>query len=263
MKTLILAGGMGTRLGEETKLIPKPMVEIGGYPILWHIMKMYSHYGYNDFVILTGYKGHVIKEFFLNYYNRYSDMTIDLSDNDVQIHKIRSEPWKVTMLYTGPDTLTAGRIYRAKDYIGKEPFMLTYGDGVSDVDMEKLVDSHIKSGKLVTLTAVQPEGRFGALDIHSDGTIRQFQEKPSDAWINGGFFVCENKALDYILPETADKMMWERAPLQNLAKDGQLHAYKHSGFWHPMDMLKDKEDLNKLWAANKAPWNVWNHFANK
>lgn len=263
MKTLILAGGMGTRLGEETKLIPKPMVEIGGYPILWHIMKMYSHYGYNDFVILTGYKGHIIKEFFLNYYNRYSDMTIDLSDNDVQIHKIRSEPWKVTMLYTGPDTLTAGRIYRAKDYIGKESFMLTYGDGVSDVDMEKLVDSHIKSGKLVTLTAVQPEGRFGALDIQSDGTIRQFQEKPSDAWINGGFFVCENKALDYILPETADKMMWEREPLQNLAKDGQLHAYKHSGFWHPMDMLKDKEELNKLWAANKAPWNVWNHFANK
>ena len=263
MKTLILAGGMGTRLGEETKLIPKPMVEIGGYPILWHIMKMYSHYGYNDFVILTGYKGHIIKEFFLNYYNRYSDMTIDLSDNDVQIHKIRSEPWKVTMLYTGPDTLTAGRIYRAKNYIGKEAFMLTYGDGVSDVDMEKLVDSHVKSGKLVTLTAVQPEGRFGALDIQSDGTIRQFQEKPSDAWINGGFFVCENKALDYILPETADNMMWEREPLQNLAKDGQLHAYKHSGFWHPMDMLKDKEDLNKLWAANKAPWNVWNHFENK
>lgn len=263
MKTLLLAGGMGTRLGEETKLIPKPMVEIGGYPILWHIMKIYSHYGYNDFVVLTGYKGHVIKEFFLNYYNRYSDMTIDLANNDVQINKMRSEPWKVTMLYTGPDTLTAGRIYRAKDYIDGEPFMLTYGDGVSDVNIEKLVDSHAKSRKLVTLTAVQPEGRFGALDIQSDGTIAQFQEKPSDAWINGGFFVCENKALDYIEPSTADKMMWERAPLQNLAKDGQLHAYKHSGFWHPMDMLKDKEDLNKLWANNKAPWNVWNHFENK
>lgn len=263
MKTLILAGGMGTRLGEETKLIPKPMVEIGGYPILWHIMKIYSHYGYNDFVILTGYKGHVIKEFFLNYYNRYSDMTIGLANNDVQIHKMRGEPWKVTMLYTGPDTLTAGRIYRAKDYIGNEPFMLTYGDGVSDVNIEKLVDSHAKSGKLVTLTAVQPEGRFGALDIQADGTIAQFQEKPSDAWINGGFFVCENKALDYIEPSTADKMMWERAPLQNLAKDGQLHAYKHAGFWHPMDMLKDKEDLNKLWATEKAPWDVWNHFGNK
>lgn len=263
MKTLILAGGMGTRLGEETKLIPKPMVEIGGYPILWHIMKIYSHYGHNDFIILTGYKGHIIKEFFLNYYNRYSDMTIDLSDNDVQIHKMRGEPWKVTMLYTGPETLTAGRIYRAKDYIGNEPFMLTYGDGVSDVDMEKLVASHLKSRKLVTLTAVQPEGRFGTLDIQADGAIRQFQEKPSDAWINGGFFVCENEALGYISPGTADKMMWEREPLQNLAKDGQLHAYKHSGFWHPMDMLKDKEDLNRLWATEKAPWNVWNHFGNK
>ena len=260
MKTLILAGGMGTRLGEETTRIPKPMVEIGGYPILWHIMKIYSHYGYNDFVILTGYKGHVIKEFFLNYYNRYSDMTIDLADNDVQIHKRRGDPWKVTMLYTGSDTMTAGRIAKAKSYIGNEPFMLTYGDGVSDVDISKLVDSHAKSGTLVNLTAVQPEGRFGALDIQSDGTIAQFQEKPSDAWINGGFFVCENKALDYIEPATADKMMWERAPLQNLAKDGQLHAYKHAGFWHPMDMLKDKEDLNKLWATEKAPWDVWGHF---
>lgn len=263
MKILILAGGMGTRLGEETKLIPKPMVEIGGYPILWHIMKIYSHYGYNDFVILTGYKGHVIKEYFLNYYNRYSDMTIDLANNDVEIHKMRGEPWKVTMLYTGPDTLTAGRIYRAKDYIGKDPFMLTYGDGVSDVNIENLVNAHAKSGKLVTLTAVQPEGRFGALDIQADGTIAQFQEKPSDAWINGGFFVCENKALDYIEPSTADKMMWERAPLQNLAKDGQLYAYKHAGFWHPMDMLKDKEDLNKLWSTHSAPWDVWNHFGNK
>lgn len=256
MKTLILAGGMGTRLGEETKLIPKPMVEIGGYPILWHIMKIYSHYGYNDFVILTGYKGHVIKDYFLNYYNRYSDMTIDMANNDVQIHKMRTEPWTVTMLYTGPDTMTAGRIDRAKSYIGNEPFMLTYGDGVSDVDISKLVDSHVKSGKLVTLTAVKPEGRFGALEIQPDGTISQFQEKPSDAWINGGFFVCENKALDYI-PADSHDIMWERAPLQNIAKDGQLHAYKHSGFWHPMDMLKDKEDLNKLWNGGKAPWMVW------
>ncbi len=257
MKTLILAGGKGTRLGEETKLIPKPMVEIGGYPILWHIMKIYSHYGYNDFIILTGYKGHVIKDYFLNYYNRYSDMTIDLSNNDVQIHKMRSEPWTVTMLYTGSETLTAGRILKAKKYIGNEPFMLTYGDGVSDVNIEKLVDAHRKSGKLATLTAVQPEGRFGALDIQSDGKIGQFQEKPSDAWINGGFFVCENKVLDYIKEETAEQMMWEREPLQNLAKDGQLYAYKHSGFWHPMDMLKDKEDLNKLWMQGNAPWMVW------
>lgn len=258
MQTLILAGGKGTRLGEETRKLPKPMVHIGGYPILWHIMKIYSHYGYNDFVILTGYKGHVIKEYFLNYYNRYSDMTIDLSKNDVQIHRMRSEPWKITMLYTGEGTMTAGRIARAKSYIGNDPFMLTYGDGVSDVNIEKLVGSHSKSGKLVTLTAVQPEGRFGALDIQADGTISQFQEKPSDAWINGGFFVCENKALDYI-PANADDIMWERAPLQNIAKDGQLHAYKHSGFWHPMDMLKDKEELESLWATRKAPWDVWNH----
>lgn len=260
MKLLILAGGKGTRLGEETRKVPKPMVHIGGYPILWHIMKIYSHYGYNDFVILTGYKGHVIKEYFLNYYNRYSDMTIDLANNDVQIHKMRTEPWKITMLYTGPESMTAGRIYRAKDYIGGEPFMLTYGDGVADVNIEKLVDCHTKSGKLVTLTAVQPEGRFGALDIQSDGSITQFQEKPSDAWINGGFFVCENKALDYIEPTTADKMMWERAPLQNLAKAGQLNAYKHLGFWHPMDMLKDKEELDELWGSGKAPWNLWDHF---
>ena len=260
MKILILAGGMGTRLGEETKLIPKPMVEIGGYPILWHIMKIYSHYGYNDFVILTGYKGHVIKEYFLNYYNRYSDMTIDMANNDVQIHKMRSEPWKVTMLYTGLDTMTAGRIARAKEYIGNEPFMLTYGDGLSDVNIDKLVESHAKSGKLVTLTAVKPEGRFGALDIQSDGTISQFQEKPSDSWINGGFFVCENDAFKYIDIVSADTMMWERAPLQNLARDGQLHAYKHDGFWHPMDMLKDKEDLEKYWKTHKAPWDVWGHF---
>lgn len=262
MKILILAGGMGTRLGEETKLIPKPMVEIGGYPILWHIMKIYSHYGYNDFIILTGYKGHVIKEFFLNYYNRYSDMTIDLSNNDVQIHKMRTEPWKITMLYTGPMTMTAGRIQKAKEYIGNEPFMLTYGDGVSNVDIANLVESHAKSGKLVTLTAVKPEGRFGTLDIETSGTIRQFHEKPADAWINGGFFVCENKSLDYI-PLEADNIMWEREPLQNISKDKQLHAYKHEGFWHPMDMLKDKEDLDKLWATEKAPWDVWNHFGNK
>ncbi len=259
MKILILAGGKGTRLGEETKIIPKPMVEIGGYPILWHIMKIYSHFGYNDFIILTGYKGHIIKEYFLNYYNRYSDMTIDLSNNDVQIHKMRTEPWTVTMLYTGQNTMTAGRIYRAKEYIGNEPFMLTYGDGLSDVDINKLVSSHLKSSKLVTLTAVKPEGRFGILDIRRNGDIRQFKEKPSDSWINGGFFVCENKALDFI-PEDSHDIMWEHSPLQNIAKAGQLHTYKHNGFWHPMDMLKDKEDLNKLWNTQKAPWDVWNHF---
>ena len=256
MKTVILAGGKGTRLGEETQKIPKPMVEIGGYPILWHIMKIYSFFGYNDFIVLTGYKGHVIKDYFLNYYSRYSDMTIDLANNDVQINKMRSEPWKITLLYTGENTLTAGRIKRAAEYIGGEPFMLTYGDGVADINIDKLVDSHSKSGKLVTLTAVQPEGRFGALDILPDGTITQFQEKPSDAWINGGFFVCGNKALDYIT-DGADNMMWEREPLQNLAKAGQLHAYRHHGFWHPMDTLKDCNDLNVLWERSKAPWKIW------
>lgn len=258
MKVLILAGGLGTRLGEETGVRPKPMVGIGGYPILWHIMKIYSYYGFNEFVVLTGYKQEVIKDYFVNYYMNNSDVTVDLATNDVTVHQNSCEPWKVTMLYTGRNTMTAGRIKKAKAIIGNERFMLTYGDGVGDVNIAKLIKNHEKSGKLCTLTAYQPEGKFGALGIEEDGTISKFQEKPKEggAWINAGFFVCEPNVFDYI-PDEADTVMWEQDPLRNLSRNGKLNAYKHTGFWHPMDMLKDKEDLNKMWANNTAPWKVW------
>lgn len=257
MKVIILAGGLGTRLGEETTLKPKPMVEIGGYPILWHIMKIYSYYGFNDFIILTGYKSHVIKEYFVNYYQQYSDITVDLAKNSVEIHRTRSEPWKVTMLYTGRDTMTGGRIMRAQEYVGNEPFMLTYGDGVSDVDIDALIQSHKKSGKLCTMTAVQLAGRFGALVIKDDNMITSFMEKPKgeESWINGGFFVCQPEVFDYIENDTSS--IFERAPLENLARNGQLNAYKHRGFWQPMDMLRDKIELTKLWESGRAPWAKW------
>lgn len=257
MKVVILAGGLGTRLSEETELKPKPMVEIGGRPILWHIMKSYSHYGFNDFVILTGYKSHVIKEYFINYYNRYSDITVDMNDNTVEVHKTRNEPWKVTMLYTGQDTMTGGRIKKAQKYIGNEPFMLTYGDGVSDVDINALVNSHKKSGKMATMTAVQLSGRFGALVIKNDNLITSFMEKPKgeESWINGGFFVCEPEVFDYI--QGGDDVIFERAPLENLAKHQQLNAFKHDGFWQPMDTLRDKMELTKLWQNDEAPWAKW------
>ena len=255
MKVLILAGGVGSRLSEETVLKPKPMVEIGGHPILWHIMKMYSHYGFNDFVILTGYKSHVIKEYFVNYYQRYSDITVNMVTNEVTVHQTRQEPWTVTMLYTGQDTMTGGRIKKAAAYIGNEPFLLTYGDGVSDVDIPATIAAHKKSGKLITMTAVKPSGRFGALSIDENNTITSFQEKPKGdgAWINGGFFVCEPQVLDYIKGD----VYFEQAPLEKLAKDGQLHAYKHSGFWQPMDTLKDKKLLTDLWYSGQAPWKKW------
>ncbi len=257
MKVVILAGGLGTRLSEETKLIPKPMVEIGGKPILWHIMKIYSHYGFNDFIILTGYKSHIIKDYFVHYYQQYSDITVDMQNNSVEIHRIKTEPWKVTMLYTGQDTMTGGRIKKAQEYIGNEPFLLTYGDGVSDVNIDDLIKSHKESGKTVTMTAVQPSGRFGALVIKDDNMITSFMEKPKgdESWINGGFFVCEPQVFDYI--PNGDDVIFERAPLENLAKDRKLNAYKHEGFWRPMDTLKDKNDLTEMWVKNTAPWAVW------
>lgn len=257
MKVVILAGGLGTRLSEETKLIPKPMVEIGGKPILWHIMKSYSYYGFNEFIILTGYKSHVIKDYFVHYYQRYSDITVDMLNNSVEIHKMQTEPWKVTMLYTGQNTMTGGRIKKAKDYIGNEPFLLTYGDGVSDVDIAKTVEEHKKSGKIATMTAVQLSGRFGALVIKEDNMITSFMEKPKgeESWINGGFFVCEPEIFDYI-PD-GDDVIFERAPLEKLAKNGQLNSYKHRGFWQPMDTLRDKNELTELWVTDNAPWAKW------
>jgi len=257
MKVVILAGGLGTRLSEETTLLPKPMVEIGGHPVLWHIMKTYSHWGYNEFVILTGYKSHIIKDYFINYYTRYSDMTIDMVTNSVELHNIRNEQWKVTLLYTGPNTQTGGRLLRAKDYLCKERFMLTYGDGVSDVNISELVKNHEKSGKTVTLTTVQPSGRFGAIEINENGAVKSFKEKPDGegAWINGGFFVMEPRVFDYLID--GDTTILERKPLENLAKTDQLYAYKHRGFWRPMDTLRDKNELNDMWTKGTAPWALW------
>lgn len=257
MKVLILAGGLGSRLSEETVLKPKPMVEIGNRPILWHIMKIYSHYGFNDFIILTGYKSHFIKNYFVNYYQEYSDLTVDLSTNTVSIHKTRQEPWKVTLLYTGQNTLTGSRIKKAKDYIGNERFLLTYGDGVSDVNITDLIRSHETAGKLATVTVVKPSGRFGAVTVDENNTVSAFMEKPKGdgGWINGGFFVCEPQVLDYI--GEGENVTFEQAPLENLAKNGQLNAFKHEGFWQPMDTLRDKNQLTELWLSQKAPWKKW------
>ena len=257
MKVIILAGGLGTRLSEETILIPKPMVEIGGRPILWHIMKLYSFWGYNEFIILTGYKSHIIKNYFINYYTRYSDITVDMSNNSVELHNHRSEPWKVTMLYTGQDTMTGGRLLEAKDIIGKERFMLTYGDGVCDINIPELLKYHVSSGKYATLTSVQPGGRFGSLDINDDGEILSFKEKPEGdgMWINGGFFIMEHNVFDYLTD--GKKTILERNPMETLAKEGQLNAYKHTGFWRAMDTLKDKNDLTEMWTNGTCPWAMW------
>jgi glucose-1-phosphate cytidylyltransferase len=255
MKVLLLAGGFGTRLSEETDIRPKPMAEIGGKPIIWHIMKGYSHYGFNEFVILLGYKGYYIKEYFANYFLHQSDVTIDLSNNDIQVHNNTSEPWKVTLLETGLDTMTGGRIKRAKKFIGDEPFLLTYGDGVSDINLDNLIQFHKSHGKLITMTAVQPEGRFGALETQGDKVV-SFLEKPKGdgSWINGGFFVCEPKVLDFI---AGDQTIFEQEPLQDLSSKGQLYKYQHNGFWKCMDTLRDKKTLNEMWENNKAQWKTW------
>ena len=256
MKVVILAGGYGTRISEESDIKPKPMIEIGGKPILWHIMKHYSHYGFNEFVILLGYKSYVIKEYFANYYLHNSDVTINTANQQMEVHNNTSEDWKITLIDTGLDTMTGGRVKRAAKYIGNEPFFLTYGDGVSNVDIKELLSFHKSHGKKVTMTAIQPEGRFGALVIEPNRSVSSFLEKPKGdgSWINGGFFVCEPSLLDYIQNDTT---VLEQSPLENLAKEGQLFSFKHEGFWKCMDTLRDKNQLNDMWATGKAKWKVW------
>jgi glucose-1-phosphate cytidylyltransferase len=256
MKVVILAGGLGTRLSEETDLKPKPMVEIGGKPILWHVMKIYSGYGYNDFIVCLGYKGYVIKEYFANYFLHQSDVTIDLKGNGMEVHNCKAEPWKITLLDTGLNTMTGGRIKRVREFVGDETFMLTYGDGVSDINVSQLVKFHKDHARCATVSSVQPMGRYGALDIADDNSVNSFMEKPQGdrAWVNGGFFVLEPEVIDYI---TGDEVTWEKEPLENLAKHGQLSAYKHQGFWKCMDTLRDKIELENLWCSGNAPWKNW------
>ncbi|MEG2769503.1 MAG: glucose-1-phosphate cytidylyltransferase [Oscillospiraceae bacterium] len=255
MKVVILAGGFGTRISEESYLKPKPMIEIGDQPIIWHIMKTYSAYGYNDFVICLGYKAHVIKEYFADYYLHTSDVTFDLSNNKMTVHNNTAEDWKVTLVDTGLNTMTGGRVKRIQKYIGDEPFMLTYGDAVADVDIKKLVEFHQTQGKLATLTAVQPEGRFGVLDIDGDN-IRAFREKAKNdsSWINAGFMVLEPKIFDFLQDDT---MVLEKEPLEKMAELGELNAYRHNGFWQCMDTVRDKQKLEEIWTSKKALWKVW------
>jgi len=256
MKVVLLAGGLGTRLSEETVLKPKPMVEIGGMPILWHIMKIYSSYGYNDFVICLGYKGYIIKEFFSNYFLHKSDVTIDLKKNTVEVHDTQVEPWRITLVDTGNESMTGGRIKRVQHHVGNETFMLTYGDGVSNVNIANLIEAHQKNKRMVTVTTVQPSGKFGALTLSSDNVVQSFLEKPKGdgAWINAGFFVCEPDVFDFI---DDDNTIWEREPLERIAKKNQMDAFKHDGFWKPMDTLRDKLDLEEEWATGKARWKNW------
>ena len=255
MKVVILAGGLGTRLAEETSTKPKPMIKIGGMPILWHIMKIYSEQGFNDFIICLGYKGYIIKEFFANYRMHTSDMTFDLGKNQVEMHRSGTEPWRVTLIDTGEASMTGGRIKRIKPYLDSDPFCLTYGDGVANVDVRKTVEFHKKQGLAATITAVQPPGRFGSLEIEGD-RVKNFREKPKGdgSWINGGFFVLNPSVIDYI---DNDATIWEQTPLERLARDGKLSVYKHDGFWQPLDTLRDKKHLDGLWESGKAPWKTW------
>ena len=257
MKAVILSGGTGTRISEESLIKPKPMIEIGERPILWHIMKIYSHFGINDFIICLGYKGYIIKEYFFNYYKHMSDLTIDLENDQIEIHNNYAEPWKITLVDTGIGTMTGGRIRKIKQYIKNDPyFCLTYGDGIANINIDTLINFHKKHKKLATLTAVQPTGRFGALKIEGT-TVKNFQEKPKGdgSYINGGFFVLSTKAIDYI--KESNDTVFEKEPLQNLAKDGELEAYQHNDFWYAMDTLRDKHYLEKLWETQKAPWKIW------
>lgn len=255
MKAVILAGGLGTRLAEETDIRPKPMVSIGGRPILWHIMKIYSHYGINDFVVCLGYKGYYIKEYFANYFLHMSDVTFDMSTNSVEVHRAKAEPWRVTLVDTGDDTMTGGRLKRVATYLDDEPFCFTYGDGVADLDITALIAFHRKQQCLATLTAVRPPGRFGVVNLREE-RVTGFREKPEgiDSWINGGFFVLSPEVINYIVD---DQTVWEREPLEQLAREGQLAAFSHNGFWQPMDTLRDKLYLQKLWDQGEPPWKVW------
>ncbi|MDQ0246215.1 glucose-1-phosphate cytidylyltransferase [Bacillus fengqiuensis] len=257
MKVVILAGGYGTRISEESYLKPKPLIEIGEYPIIWHIMKIYSAYGFNEFIICLGYKGHMLKDYFLNYFLYKSDVTVDFNQgNQHIIHQNSAEPWKITLANTGIQTMTGGRVKKIQKYIGNEPFMLTYGDGVANVDLKKLVKFHKEHGKIATLTAVQPSGRFGALSLNQEQRVESFKEKVKGdgSWINGGFFVFQPEVFNYINDEST---ILEKEPLENLAKEGRLMAYKHDGFWHPMDTLRDKKHLEELWMTESPPWKVW------
>lgn len=258
MKVVIFAGGLGTRISEETDTRPKPMVEVGGKPILWHIMKMYSHYGFNDFIICLGYKGYVIKEYFMNYFLHNSDISIDLGNNKMEILGTKSDNFKVTLIETGLNTKTAGRLQQVKKYIGNEDFMLTYGDGLSDVNIEALIKFHKQHNKIATVTAVSTANRFGGMELDSDSHVKEFKEKAKDEskWINGGFFVLKPEVFNYLEGEM-NNMMWEDAPLERLTKNNELAAFKHTGFWKPMDALRDKIELEEMWKNESAPWKKW------